>query len=69
MNKGTVRWFDDRKGYGFIEPEGGSGDVFVHFSGIAKQGPGRRTLEEGDLVRYDLGESKGKVCAINVEVV
>ena len=69
MPKGTVRWFDDRKGYGFIEPEEGNADVFVHFTGIAKQGAGRRSLDEGDAVRYEMGESKGKACAINVELI
>ena len=53
MNKGTVKWFNAEKGYGFITGENGS-DVFVHFSAI--QGEGFKTLEEGQAVSYDLTE-------------
>ncbi len=52
MNKGTVKWFNAEKGYGFITGE--DGDVFVHFSAI--QGEGFKTLEEGQAVSYDLTE-------------
>jgi CspA family cold shock protein len=49
---GRVKWFDSRKGYGFIEPEDGTGDVFVHFTDIV--GEGYRSLEEGERVRFEV---------------
>jgi cold shock protein len=52
MNTGTVKWFNDAKGYGFILPEGGAEDVFVHYSAI--QGDGFRTLAEGEMVSFDM---------------
>ncbi|MEO0108108.1 MAG: cold shock domain-containing protein [candidate division WOR-3 bacterium] len=56
---GKVKWFDPRKGYGFIELEGGAGDVFLHYSEIA--GEGHRVLKAGDHVTFELADSpKGK---------
>lgn len=52
MATGTVKWFNDAKGFGFIEPDVGGGDVFAHFSAI--QMDGFRTLKQGAKVRYDL---------------
>ena len=53
MAQGTVKWFNNQKGYGFITPEGGNGnDVFVHHSAI--QGEGFKTLNEGDNVQFDI---------------
>lgn len=52
MSTGKVKWFDEAKGFGFIAPEGGGEDVFVHFSAI--QGDGFRTLAEGDTVQYEV---------------
>ncbi len=61
--EGTVKWFDDRKGYGFIERENGE-DVFVHFSNI--QGEGFKSLEQGDKVSFDVQEGERGLQAVNV---
>lgn len=59
---GKIKWFDGKKGFGFIENEDGSGDVFVHFADIA--GEGFRTLKEGDRVKFEMTDSpKGKKAA------
>lgn len=52
MATGTVKWFNDSKGFGFITPEAGGGDLFAHFSAI--QGQGFKTLKEGQRVSYDV---------------
>ncbi len=52
MIKGKVKWFNNQKGYGFVVPEGGSNDVFVHYSVI--QGDGFKTLKEGDDVQFEV---------------
>lgn len=52
--RGTVKWFNDGKGYGFITPEEGGSDCFVHFSAI--DGEGFRTLKEGDVVEFTIGQ-------------
>lgn len=65
MNKGTVKWFNTQKGYGFITDTEGN-DVFVHYSGIAAEG--FKTLEEGQDVTYDVEVVDGKSKAINVKV-
>jgi CspA family cold shock protein len=54
MAVGTVKWFNDAKGYGFIRPDGGGADVFVHYQQII--GDGFKTLEEGQQVEYELRE-------------
>ncbi|MBV7282438.1 putative cold shock protein A [Corynebacterium ciconiae DSM 44920] len=54
MAQGTVKWFNAEKGFGFIAPEDGSEDVFVHYSEI--QGGGFRTLEENQKVEFEIGE-------------
>ncbi|UCC25756.1 MAG: cold-shock protein [Gemmatimonadales bacterium] len=61
---GTVKWFNDSKGFGFIAPEDGSRDCFVHFSAI--QGDGFRTLAEGDRVEFDIVDGAKGPSAENV---
>lgn len=63
MARGTVKWFNDAKGYGFISRSSGE-DVFVHFTSI--QGEGFRTLAEGDEVEFELRETERGVQAANV---
>jgi cold shock protein len=63
---GIVKWFNDAKGYGFIQTEEGN-DVFVHFSGIA--GQGHRSLSEGQKVQFDVVQERGKERAANVVVL
>jgi CspA family cold shock protein len=64
MSKGTVKWFNDAKGFGFITPEDGSKDLFVHFSAI-QQG-GFKSLKENDKVTYDAAEGQKGPQATNV---
>ena len=52
--KGTVKWFNDQKGYGFITPESGGKDLFVHYSNIT--GDGYKSLAEGQTVEFDVGQ-------------
>jgi len=66
MAQGKVKWFNDQKGYGFIEQEGGP-DVFVHHSGI--NGSGFKSLSEGDEVTFDIEEGQKGPAAVNVTVV
>jgi len=65
MATGTVKWFNEAKGFGFITPADGSKDVFVHFSAIASSG--FRTLAEGQQVSYDLENGPKGPQAINVQ--
>jgi cold shock protein len=64
MPQGTVKWFSQEKGYGFITPDEGGEDVFVHFSGIA--GEGFKSLEEGEKVSYEVTEGRRGLQAANV---
>ena len=64
MTKGTVKWFSDQKGYGFITPEGGKKDVFVHYSAL--QGDGFRSLQEGDSVEFEITKGPKGEQAANV---
>jgi cold shock protein len=67
MATGVVKWFSDEKGFGFITPDEGGQDAFVHFSAI--QGDGFRTLAEGAKVEYDLEEGQKGPQATNVRVI
>nr|WP_314741926.1 cold-shock protein [uncultured Haemophilus sp.] len=63
---GTVKWFNATKGFGFIAPEQGDEDIFVHFSAIENNG-GYRTLEEGSKVQYEVEKSDRGLSAVNVK--
>ena len=65
MAIGTVKWFNPSKGFGFIEPESGDKDVFVHVSAV--QGAGMDTLTEGQRVSYDVVTERGKTAASNLK--
>jgi len=65
--KGTVKWLNDGKGYGFITPEEGEKDCFVHYSAI--QGSGFRSLKEGQKVEFDLVQGEKGPAAENVEAL
>jgi cold shock protein len=67
MASGTVKWFNDSKGYGFIQPEDGGKDVFVHFSQIS--GEGFKTLTEGAKVEFETREGQKGPEATNVQIV
>lgn len=66
MTIGTVKWFNSQKGYGFIEPEDGSKDVFVHISAVERSGMGN--LREGQKLSYELERgNQGKTSAVNLK--
>jgi CspA family cold shock protein len=67
MATGTIKWFNATKGYGFIQPEDGSKDVFVHITDV--QRAGIRELREGDKLSYDLQQgNQGKISATNLRL-
>lgn len=65
MASGTVKWFNGTKGYGFIQPDEGGADVFVHISAV--QAAGLRALNEGQKVSYELQTNKGRTSAVNLK--
>ena len=68
MKTGTVKWFNPTKGYGFIQPNGGGGDAFVHISAVERAG--YDSLNEGQRVQYDLVQGRnGKSSAENLKIV
>lgn len=68
MATGKVKWFDGKKGYGFIIPSEGNGDIFVHYSAI-KSDSEFKTLKEGMTVQFDITEGKRGLQALNVVVL
>jgi CspA family cold shock protein len=66
MSRGTVKWFNSQKGYGFIQPQGGGKDVFVHISAVEKAG--LTNLNEGQTVEYEEVSNRGKTSAENLKV-
>ena len=66
MANGTVKWFNSTKGFGFIQPEAGGADVFVHISAVEKAG--LRDLREGQKLSYELATQKGKTSAVNLKL-
>lgn len=63
MTTGKVKFFNDQKGFGFITPDAGGSDIFVHVSQVSNG-----TLAEGDTVEYEMGEGQKGPCAMNVQV-
>ncbi|MEM6524578.1 MAG: cold-shock protein [Bacteroidota bacterium] len=63
MKKGTVKFFNDTKGFGFIKPEDGGDDVFVHMSGLVDE------IKENDNVQYEVEQGRKGLNAVNVEIV
>ena len=67
MATGTVKWFNNKKGYGFICPDEGGNDIFVHITAVHQAG--MKTLKENAKISYDLMEEKGKTVAGNLKLV
>lgn len=67
MATGTVKWFNGTKGYGFIQPDAGGSDVFVHISAVERAG--LRDLREGQKLSYELATEKGKTSAANLKLI
>ena len=65
MAQGTVKWFNSQKGFGFIQPDNGDADVFVHISAVERAG--MRSLNEGQKITYDIVSEKGRNSASNLQ--
>jgi cold shock protein len=66
---GTVKWFNSEKGFGFIQLEDNSKDIFVHYREIKKEGYGRVSLDDGQKVSFEIGENQKGEYAIGVETI
>ncbi len=67
MATGTIKWFNAQKGYGFIQPDSGGKDVFVHISAVERAG--LSSLAEGQKIKYDVAQERGKEAAANLSLV
>ena len=67
MTQGKIKWFDSKKGYGFIIPDDGSKDTFLHISALQKAGID--TLDEGEAITYNLAEERGKQSAVDIQKI
>ena len=67
MTQGKIKWFDPKKGYGFIVPDDGSKDAFLHVSALQKAGID--TLNEGEAITYNLAEERGKQSAVDIQKI
>ncbi len=67
MATGTVKWYNPAKRFGFIKPDDGASDVFVHVSAL--EAAGMTMLDEGQRISYELAENKGKTSAVNLKIV
>ena len=67
MTQGKIKWFDSKKGYGFIVPDDGSKDAFLHVSALQKAGID--TLDEGEAITYNLAEERGKQSATDIQKI
>jgi len=65
MGRGTVKWFNPSKGYGFIQPQGGGKDIFVHIFAVERSG--LSTLNEGQQIEYEIVEDRGKTSAVKLK--
>ena len=66
MTTGTVKWFNSQKGFGFIQPDGGGKDVFVHISAVERAG--LQGLNEGQKISYEVQAERGREAAVNIKV-
>ncbi len=67
MQKGTVKWFNVKKGYGFITPENSDKDIFVHITALEKNG--LRRLNDGDVVNFEVYNDRGRQAAGNIDLI
>ena len=67
MVNGTVKWFNTNKGYGFVEPDDGGKDVFIHISAVEKSG--LKTLLENQKITFEVNQDKGRSSAANIKIV
>ena len=67
MHKGTVKWFNVKKGYGFITPENSDKDIFVHITALEKNG--LRRLNDGDIVNFEVYNDRGRQAAGNIDLI